>query len=51
MRNMVIFDANVILRYLLNDKAVMKAYGFPIKNFTESDCVAELMKMYHELTK
>lgn len=27
----------------LNDKAVMEAYGFPIKNFTESDCVAELM--------
>ena len=35
----------------LNDKAVMEAYGFPIKNFTESDCVAELMKMYQELTK
>lgn len=35
----------------LNDKAVMEAYGFPIKNFTESDCVAELMKIYQELTK
>lgn len=35
----------------LNDKEVMEAYGFPIKNFTESDCVAELMKMYQELTK
>ena len=35
----------------LNDKAVMEAYGFPIKNFTESDCVAELMKMYQESTK
>lgn len=35
----------------LNDKAVMEAYGFPIKNFTESDCVAELMKLYQELTK
>ena len=35
----------------LNDKAVMEAYDFPIKNFTESDCVAELMKMYQELTK
>lgn len=33
----------------LNDKAVMQAYGFPIKDFTESDCVAELMKMYQEL--
>ena len=28
-----------------NDKAVMKAYGFNIK-MTESECVAELMKMY-----
>ncbi len=35
----------------LNDKAVMQAYGFPIKGFTESDCVAELMKMYKEITK
>ena len=22
------------------------AYGFPVKGFTESDCVAELMKLY-----
>lgn len=35
----------------LNDKAVMQAYGFPIKDFTESDCVAALMKMYQELTQ
>ena len=34
-----------------NDIAVMKAYGFDIKNTSESDCVAELMKMYQELTK
>ncbi|MBR4602429.1 MAG: class I SAM-dependent DNA methyltransferase [Prevotella sp.] len=34
-----------------NDRAVMEAYGFPIKNdFTESRCVAELFKMYQELT-
>ena len=32
-----------------NDKAVMQAYGFPIKNFTEADCVAELMKLYKEI--
>ena len=31
-----------------NDKAVMRAYGFNIK-MTESECVAELMKMYQEL--
>ena len=35
----------------LNDKAVMQAYGFPIKDFTESDCVAELMKLYKELSE
>jgi len=34
-----------------NDRAVMEAYGFPLKNFSESDCVAALMKMYEELTK
>lgn len=34
-----------------NDRAVMQAYGFPIKDFTESDCVAELLKMYKEMTE
>lgn len=34
-----------------NDKAVMQAYGFSIKDMTESLCVAELMKMYQNLTK
>lgn len=34
-----------------NDKAVMQAYGFDYKTMTESECVAELMKMYQELTK
>ncbi len=35
-----------------NDRAVMQAYGFPVKSsFTESQCVAELFKLYKELTK
>ena len=34
-----------------NDRAVMQAYGFPIKGFTEADCVAELMKLYQALTE
>ncbi len=34
----------------LNDKAVMQAYGFPIK-MTESECVGELMRMYRKLTE
>lgn len=32
-----------------NDKAVMEAYGFYGKGMTESQCVAELMKMYQAL--
>ncbi len=34
-----------------NDKAVMTAYGFDWKNMSESECVAELFKMYEKLTK
>ena len=35
-----------------NDRAVMAAYGFPVKStFTESQCVAELFKMYKELSR
>lgn len=39
----------LLIAHQENDRAVMEAYGFPIKNFTESMCVAELMKMYQEL--
>ncbi len=34
-----------------NDIAVMKAYGFNWKKMTESDCVAELMKLYKEIVE
>ena len=35
-----------------NDRAVMQAYGFPVRSsFTESQCVAELFKLYKEKTK
>ena len=33
-----------------NDKAVMQAYGFWGKLNTETECVAELMRIYQELT-
>lgn len=36
--------------HIANDRAVMAAYGFSTK-MSESDCVAELMKMYQELTQ
>ena len=34
-----------------NDRAVMAAYGFDVKTMTESQCVAELFKLYQKLTK
>lgn len=34
-----------------NDRAVMSAYGLSIKDTSEADCVAFLMKRYQELTK
>ena len=33
-----------------NDAAVLDAYGFP-KDMTESEIVAELFKMYQQLTE
>ena len=33
-----------------NDRAVMEAYGMPIKETTESSCVAELMRRYQAMT-
>ena len=32
-----------------NDRAVMQAYGFDVKTMTESQCVAELFKMYKSI--
>ena len=32
-----------------NDRAVMEAYGFDWRNMTESECVAELFKLYSKL--
>ncbi len=42
--------SDLVTAHQANDKAVMQAYGFSIK-MTESECVAELMKMYQALTK
>ena len=33
-----------------NDRAVMQAYGFSTK-MTESECIAELMRMYQKMTE
>ena len=50
-----LYDPNFMPPELLkahraNDKAVMQAYGFWGKLNSESECVAELMRMYEELT-
>ena len=37
--------------HISNDKAVMQAYGFSIKETSEADCVEELMRIYEKLTK
>lgn len=34
-----------------NDRAVMQAYGFSVRDMTESTCVAALMKMYQQLNE
>lgn len=32
-----------------NDRIVMQAYGFSVKDMSEADCVAALMKMYQDI--
>ena len=34
-----------------NDRAVIEAYGFVVKDTTESSCVARLFELYQELAK
>ena len=47
----VLMPPELLKAHRENDKAVMQAYGFPIKDFTESDCVAELFKRYKAMTE
>ena len=42
--NMYLFP-DLLTAHRQNDRAVMQAYGFPVR-MTESECVAELMKLY-----
>ena len=46
-----IMPPELIEAHQANDRAVMHAYGFNVKTTTESSCVAELMKMYQQLTQ
>ncbi|MBO5117529.1 MAG: methylase [Treponema sp.] len=47
----MIFYPELLEAHRANDRAVMEAYGFWGKLNSESECVAELMKMYQELVK
>ena len=50
MYDSIVMPNDLRRAHQLNDKAVMKAYGFNTK-MTESECVAELMKRYQQLTE
>ena len=41
---------DLLAAHRANDRAVMTAYGFDLK-MAESDCVAELFKLYEALAK
>lgn len=43
-----LMQTELLKAHRANDKAVMNAYGFNKKGMTESECVAELMKLYKE---
>ena len=47
--NEILMPTDLRKAHQMNDIAVMEAYGFNWKKMTESDCVAELMKMYQNL--
>ncbi|MCC8105256.1 MAG: methylase [Clostridiales bacterium] len=47
----VLMPPELRLAHQQNDRAVMQAYGFSVKNMTESTCVAELMRMYQAMTE
>jgi len=51
-----LYDERVMPFELLNahrelDRAVMKLYGFSVRDFAEADCVSALMEMYQKLTE
>ena len=46
----MLFHTSLLNAHRKLDSAVMKLYGFPVKDFSEADCVAALMEIYQELT-
>jgi hypothetical protein len=47
----VAMPSDLLEAHRANDKAVMTAYGFSVKDTDEAACVAALMERYRELTK
>ena len=41
--------SEVYKAHQLNDRAVMQAYGLSVKDTSEAQCVAELMRLYQKL--
>ncbi len=49
--NDVVMPSELLAAHQENDRAVMAAYGFGIRNMTETTCVTALMKVYQKITK
>ncbi|MDR2570367.1 MAG: methylase [Oscillospiraceae bacterium] len=47
----MLFHTSLLNAHRELDKAVMKLYGFPVKGFSEADCVARLMERYQVLVE
>jgi len=45
----MLFHTSLLNAHRELDRAVMKLYGFPVKDFTEADCVAALMERYQKM--
>jgi len=45
----MLFHTTLLNAHRELDRAVMKLYGFPVKDFSEADCVAALMEMHQKL--
>jgi len=47
--NSMPFHPKLVKAHRELDRAVMRLYGFPIKDFIEADCVARLMGLHEGL--
>ena len=47
----ILLHTSLLTAHRKLDAAVMKLYCFPVKDFSESDCVAALMELYQQIIK